>query len=407
MIDHCMNLCQISRLGYDGNVYMTDLTLQLVEHITDDGIKIHEKTVEYLNKSKKAKGKIEPYMNLRSRQYFLDRTKAYGYEKWIRLDDNIRFKFIPSGHISGSAMVYIEVSNEYHSEYILYTGDTSANRSLPYTMKPNIKNLPITHLITESTYGGQNIPQIKEDDVIDKLYGIIKKTCIEKKGDVLIASFAMARSTNLAYYLKKIYEKHLELNNIRIYMVSPLMKKCHRTIGKSQEFYDDIWKDEMDLFDWSRINHVTDYNSILDLGNNKEPHIIISSSGMGDRGVNSFLLPEKIRHKKNTVIFSGFCAEGTIGRKILEREQKTIQWNVDGQTGRVNIKANIENLVGLSSHACSHEIINMIKTANVNKLKNVVIVHGDKERCDLFKRELNNSFKCNVYTPRIGQEIKF
>ena len=405
--DHIMNFCQLLRLGYQGNVYMTDLTLQLTEHITEDGIKIHEKPVEYLNKQKKIKRKIEPYMNERSRQYFLDSVKAYGFYKWVTLTDEIRFKFIPSGHISGASMIYIEVSNEYNTETILFTGDTSCDRDIPFTMKPNIKNLPITHLITEATYGGQKIKQKTEEEVIDDLHNIIIKTCIDKKGDVLIPSFALSRSTNIAYYLKKLYENHQELNNIRIYMVSPLMKKCHNTIGLNEEFYDDFWKNEMDLFSWNRISFITEYNDILGLGNNKEPCIIISSSGMGDNGVNTFLLPEKIRHKNNSIVFVGYCAEGTIGRKILDREQKQVQWNIDGQKGKVNIKANIENLTGLSSHACSYEIINMIKTANINKLKNIIIVHGDKERCDLFKEELNKFLKCNIYTPRIGQEIKF
>ena len=402
--DHNIKFNQLKNTGFTGNVYMTDLTLQLTEHITLDGLNIHDKTVEYLNKSK---DKVKPYMDKESREYFLDSVRAYGYNKWIELTPNIRFKFIEAGHISGASMIYIEVSDEYTKEYILYTGDTSAFRDIPFTKKPNIEKLPITQFISESTYGGQNIPQRKEKDVISDLKRIITNTCLNKKGDILIPSFAMARSTNLAYYLRKAYEKYPMFRDIPIYMVSPLMKKCHETILKNPDFYDDKWKEEVDLLTWDKIRFVTEYKEVLALGDNKEPCIMIASSGMGDNGVNAFLLPEKIRHKSNSIVFVGYCAENTIGYKILNKEQTTVPYNVDGVKGNVNINANIENLVGMSSHACSNEIIDMLMTANINKLKNVLLVHGDEERCELFSEEVKERLSnVNVIIPKLGRNYK-
>lgn len=402
--DHIIKFNQLEKLGFTGTVYMTDLTLQLTEHITLDGLNIHDKTVEYLNKSK---NKVQPYMDKDSREYFLDRVKAYGYHEWIKLTPDIRFKFIEAGHISGASMIYIEISNEFTKEYILYTGDTSAFRDIPFTKKPNIEKLPITCYITEATYGGQNIPQRKEKEVIEDLGRIITSTCKTKHGDVLIPSFAMARSTNLAYYLRKTYEKYPALSDIPIYMVSPLMKKCNETILKNPDFYDDKWKNEVDLLTWNKISYITEYKEVLSLGDNKEPCIIIASSGMGDNGVNTFLLPEKIRHKNNSIVFVGYCAENTIGYKILNKEQTTVPYNVDGVKGNVNINANIENLTGMSSHACGYEIIDMLLTANVNKLKNILLVHGDEERCELLAKDFKDKFnKVNIIIPKLGKSYK-
>jgi|GEM_PF-883111 len=406
-LDHIMNLCQVQRLDFDGNIYMTDMTLKLCEHITEDGIKIHDKTVEYLSKSVK-KGNITPYMNMRSRDYFLSRVRAYGYEKWIVINDNIKFKFMASGHISGSSMIYLEVQDGYEKQTILYTGDTSCNREIPFTMKPSIKGMKINHLITESTYSHVHIEQRTEDVIVEDLHRLIKSTCIEKKGDLLIPSFAMARSTNLAYYLKKTYEKYPELNPIQIYMASPLMNKCHNTLGSDSDFYDEKWKDEMDLFEWGKISQLSEFKDVMAVSRRSEPKVWISSSGMADKGINSYLVSEIVKSRKNTIVFVGYCAEGTTGRKLIEGKQKTITSNIDGEKKTVAIRARVENLTGMSSHASGKEIVETLETAEKKKLKTVIAVHGDKDRtesmCELFQNKYKQNL--NTYAPRIGQSIK-
>ena len=105
-LDHHMNMCQLSRLDFNGTIFMTDLTLGIVEHISQDGINIHQKNVEYLSKKNQKKGtSIIPYMDMRSRQFALDRVRAYDYDKWVQLEEGIRFKLISSGHVPGAASV--------------------------------------------------------------------------------------------------------------------------------------------------------------------------------------------------------------------------------------------------------------------------------------------------------------
>ena len=407
-LDHSMNLCQLSRLDFNGTVYMSDITLQLVKHITSDGINIHLKTTEYLNKIKsKKEPEIFPYMNLRSRSLFLDKVKICDFEKWIKINDNIRFKLLPSGHISGAASVYIEVKYGKDVETVYFSGDNSANRDIPFTKKANIENLKISTAILESTYGGQKIPQKSESDMIKDLSKLINKTCIKNKGVLLIPAFAMARSTNVAYYIKKTYEKYPKFKNIPIYMVSPLMKRCHNVISKNSLDYDKKWQDEMDLFAWKNIKFITDYKFVLSLGNSTEPCIIISSSGMGKNGVNSYLLPKKAESKKNTIVFTGYCAKNTEGYQLTNGLISQMKYNINGEITTIDVKANIENISGLSSHACGYEIIDMLKTADTSKLKNIIITHGDLERGEMFKEDLLKEFNnVNIYIPKKDQVVK-
>lgn len=408
MPDHVMNLCQLSRVEFKGDIYMTEGTLKLAEHITLDGVSVHTKTIEYLNKQSKKGKTLYPYMDLRSRQYALDRVKAYGFDSWIELAEGIRFKFLHAGHISYAAMILIEVRDGYDVETILYTGDTSANRDIPMTHKPNIEKLKINHLITESTYAQVHIPQRTEGELIEDLYNIIKDSCINKDADVLLPSFAMSRSTNIAYYLMKTYEKYPELNKIPIYMASPLMAKCHKTISEGFDDYDEQWQSAKDLFRWSKIQTITEYKDVVRIAGSSGGKIFVSSSGMMDNGYNIFLTNHIVKSRKNTICIVGYCAENTVGYKLLKGEQKTLTSNIDGEKVTVNVRAKIKNIQGLSSHASGQEIIKLIQTAEQKKLRTVICVHGDNDRAtklgEMFKTAYKNPL--DVYIPRSGQKIK-
>jgi metallo-beta-lactamase family protein len=408
-LDHVQNLCQLPVMDFNGKIYMTELTLKLMEHITLDGINIHMKTVEYLNKSNRKKGeKIYPYMDLRSRENMLSRVQSYGYEKWIQLEDGIKVKFKPNGHISGSSSVVIEVCDGYEKETILYMSDTSCKREIPFVSKIDIKKDKYSIAIVESTYGHVHIPERTEDTMVEDLYRIIKSTCIEKNGDVLIPSFALSRSTNLAYFIKKAYAKYPELTSIPIYMASPLMNKCHKTIGENAEFYDQKWKDEMDLFSWRGITPITEYKELLRIIKNPQGSVYISSSGMLDAGYNTLLTSEIIKGRKNCVAMVGYCAEGTTGRKLLDGKQQTLTSNIDGEKVTVNIRAKIENLQGLSSHASGKEVVAELITAEKKKMKHVIIVHGDKERAEGLAALVDDAYssKVSIHIPTEGKRIK-
>lgn len=408
-LDHTQNLCQLPVMDFCGKIYMTELTLKLMEHISLDGINIHAKTVEYLNKSNRKKGeKIYQYMDLRSRENMLSRVRSYGYDKWIQLEDGIRAKFKPNGHISGSAAVIIEVSDGFEKQTVLYMADTSCKRDIPFTKSINIEKDKYNIAIIESTYGSVFIPQRTEEMMVEDLYRIIKTTCVEKNGDLLLPSFALARSTNIAYYIKKTYEKYPELNDVPIFMASPLMAKCHNTIGESSEFYDKKWNDEMDLFNWSKITQITEYKDLLTVIKRPQGCVYISSSGMCDSGYNTVLTSEIIKGRKNCVAIVGYCAEGTVGRKLLEGKQKTLTSNIDGEKVTVNIRAKIENLQGLSSHASGREIVSELMTAEKKKMKHVIIVHGDKERAEGLAVIVDEAYKggVNIHIPSEGQRIK-
>lgn len=407
-LDHCMNLCQVPNLGFDGIIYSTALTQEIMEHITLDGIKIHAKTAEYL--SKQSKGQVYPYMDMRSRENMLEMVRGYDYERWVEINEHIRFKFISNGHVSGSASIVIEVRDGYDRECIFISGDTSCGREMPFTKALDLadKKYSFTIMQLESTYADNYVPQKSIDEIIDELYNIVNSTCHLRKGVSLIPAFSFARSTNLFSYLKRMYEQHPELNAYRIYGISPLMYKCHKSIGQNAEFYDEKWINEMDLFDWKQITMITEYTDVVKIVESGEPCVIVSSSGMGVNGMNGFILPKIVSGRKNSVSFTGYLAPGTEGYKLINKQQKTISSYIDGKKYTAHVRAELKNISGLSSHASGQEIIDEILKTEKKKVRNIILVHGDEERCNAFKCMLENVYDRHVgiHVPRIGQSIK-
>jgi len=408
-LDHCMNLTQLPRVDFNGTIYCTALTQEIMEHITFDGVKIHASTAEYLNKS--SKSKIYPYMDMRSREKMLSFVRGYDLDRWINIDENIRFKFIGAGHVSGAASVILEVKDGYERECIFISGDTSGGRDIPFTKALDLERekYSFTTMQLESTYADNYIPQKEDHVIIEELYELVNQTCKIAKGIALIPAFSFARSTNIFLYLKKMYEKYNELSEFPVYGISPLMSKCHKSIGQNPEFYDKKWMGEMDLFSWDKLIMITDYDDMVRIINEAKPCIIVSSSGMGVKGMNSFILPKIVSGRKNSVSFTGYLAAGTEGYKLINKEQKTITSMIDGKKYTAHVRAKLQNISGLSSHCSGQEIIEQILKTEKKKVKNIVLVHGDKERCDGFKRMLEDvysGYSVNIHVPRIGQTIK-
>jgi len=391
---------------------MTELALKISEHLLSDSIKLHLKSVELMNKSKKKHQEVFPYMNLKTKDEILSRVQAYGYDRWIILNENIKFQFIGNGHVPSSSAIILEIRDGYEVRRIFISGDTSGgeNRPIPFTKKLSLldKKWVFTDYILESTYGDNLIKPKTIDDMIEQLHENIQETCIEKRGKYLLPVFSFARSTNLILYLKKTFEKYPEFSKIPIYAMSPLLCKCHATIGESDEFYDDIWKDEMDLFKWENVSMISDFKDVEAILKKNEVCIILSSAGMGLNGFNSIVIPSIIQGRKNHVSFTGYLAEGTEGHLIINKKQKTVTNYIDGVKETVYIRAKTSNISGLSSHCSGQELVDIMNKIEKKRVRNIILQHGDKNQCDGFKKLLLTTFKSdvNIHIPRIGEKIK-
>lgn len=398
--DHTQLLGILPSSDFSGKILTTALTAELMDINLRDGAYLHNKEIERVNKRRK--NKLTPLFTMRSVEKVLSQVRGYSFNQEIKLSDNIKVELLPAGHIPGSCMPLITVKDGYNNKKILFTGDTSGdNRNLPFTMKPDLSKMKINTVVSESTYGNR---QIEESDKVEELYNHVKETCIKNKGTLVSPVFAISRSTNMLMYLKQAYDKHEDIRKIPIYFASPMAIKSHFRIGDKNNFvfYDKEWEQFKDLWKWNKVTYIDNFEDVQRYLDNGNPKIIYSSSGMCTGGYISYILGNFLPNKRSKVLFCGYQANGSIGRKILEKKQKSV--NVGGK--QVRIRADVDFLGGMSSHASGDDIIDMFNKIDKKKLKNVIITHGDYEQSLGLKRKFEQNFKnINTYIPKYGQEI--
>lgn len=408
--DHCSLLPRLPALGYNGTIITTQLSAELSEINLLDACKIHLKEIEKENniKKKKTNKYKEPYIPLftqASTQWAIDNMRGYSYNQEIILNSKVSLKLIPSGHIGGASMVLITIKDGYEKN-ILFTGDTSCERDIPFTMKANIENMKIDYIITENTYGDRLIPKCNP---VDEFAKYIKETCIEKQSKLLAPVFSISRSTNVLHYLKLAYEKYPELNEIPIYLCSPMAVKSHRVLGKdsSFEYYDDKWYEYKDLWNWSKITYVDSFKRMKEIMSRKEKAIYCASQGMLEAGFSQYIASQLLPKKNNRIVICGYQGVSTMGRNLLDGVQKSITIiDIDGNKSKVPIRADISMIDGLSSHADYKSLIDMFKTTKWTKIKKIIVVHGNEETCYIFANKLKNNFNADVCVPNYGDIIK-
>ena len=416
--DHCalLPLCAREEVGFQGKIMCTEASQGLIAlNITDCAFIMAQECKAY---NKHAKTPLYPIYSMEDAEKTIPMIQGYGYNEDIRLSDRVSFKFIPNGHLFGSACIYITyMKDEYTNKHLLFTGDHfyGANnlQKRPFTKSFDTeKTLKPSIVITESTYGGR---------YHDTKYNVekeLEKMILEshRKGHVLfIPAFAIARSTQIAYYIKRIFERHPELmsdENYPIYMSGKMMAAAHRIIGSERlknEFVDEKWHDAYDLFQWSKIKKIDNFMDVESNLIDNKPKIIIASSGMISGGYSTFLAEHLLPRGNVDVLLCGYQAEGTVGRVLLDATKGGKRRAVI-QGKEVRIKCNILGALTLSGHADERQLKEMItKQCDGRVLKKIVIIHGDEDAKESLKEDLEKTLNMDrkeIFIPKPNEIVK-
>jgi metallo-beta-lactamase family protein len=408
--DHCDNLGRLPALDFKGKILATSLTAELMEINLLDNCRIHNKDIERENKKKEKKKKhTEMYIPLYTQasiQWVLENTRGYSYDKEIKLNNHVSAKFIPSGHISGASSIVITIKEKDNIRRMLFTGDVSCDRNIPFTKKLDIKDEKFDYIATENTYGDRLIPKT---DIVAELKGHITETCMVRNSKILLPVFSIARSTNMLFYLKEVYKYNPQFRDVKIYLVSPMACKSHSVIGKdtSFEFYDEQWKEQKDLWKWANIEYIESFKKLQKIIDIDERCIYCASSGMLSGGLSQFIASKLLPKKTNKIVFCGYQAINSLGRNILEHEQKKITiTDVDLKKIEIPINCDIDFIDGCSSHGDYQDIIKAFKSTKYSKIKKIIVTHGQEEVCNIFANKLKKEFNADIYVPNYGETIK-
>ncbi|MHC1707362.1 MAG: MBL fold metallo-hydrolase RNA specificity domain-containing protein [Bacteroidales bacterium] len=400
-IDHSGLIPYVYKLGFRGSVICTDATRDLCAIMLADSAHIQENDVKWFNKRRTAKGlkAVDPLYTEKEARACMELFIAVAYNRKFNIDSNIRVKFTNTGHMLGSAVVNLDITEKGETTAIAYTGDIG--RPVNRILKPPQPFPHCDYLITESTYGNRLHPHLEEAE--SELLRIIHYTCVVKKGKLIIPSFAIGRTQEVVYSLNNFFNSGL-LPKIKIYVDSPLAVNATEIFRLHTSYLNDEVKQVMttdpDPFGFRSLFYITSPEESKALNSSQEPCIIISASGMMEAGRIKHHLANNISNPNNTILAVGYCSPVTLGARIL-RGEKIV--SIFGE--KHEVLADIERVESFSGHGDYQEMLNYLNCQDKEKIKKVFVVHGETESQEYFAVELKKAGFRSVEIPAKGDQF--
>ncbi|RED43835.1 metallo-beta-lactamase family protein [Winogradskyella eximia] len=382
-LDHVGYLPRLLKQGFSGKIMGTAPTLAIAEIILRDSAKIHEEEAEKANKENYSKhNPALPFYTVKEAENTVTLFEEQLPDKWIVLSEHISYRFQYNGHIIGATFIELDIN----SKRFVFSGDIG--RSNDYLLNDPKRPEWADFLFIESTYGDKLHP---EEDVEGILTEIILET-LEKKGNLIIPSFAVERLQTLMYILWQLYKKN-KIPNIPVFVDSPMgnnvlsvFKRFPKWHKLSDEDYNAMCK---------HVNIVASYKETWETIDDKRSKIIIAGSGMVTGGRVLTYLKQLIDEPSTTVLLVGYQAEGTRGRQLQDGVHEIRFFGK-----YYPVKATIKNIASLSAHADQHDLINWM--SNIKNIpENVYLIHGEPTALDAFRVKIKDTYHWNVTIPKI------
>ena len=391
-IDHCGLLPKLTNNGFSGSIYTTSATADLLSSMLMDSAFIQEKDTEHENKRRLREGKEprEPLYTQDDVPDVLSKIITAEYDTRINISADLSFMLRDAGHIIGSAMVQLFVTENSEYKTIVFSGDLG-QWNVPIIEDPTFLSRA-DHIFIETTYGDRL--HDKPEPRKDSLYRHIKNV-YKKGGKLLIPSFALERTQELLYTLSELINENSDFPDMNIYLDSPLAIKITEVFKNHPEVYDEDARARKDKpFNFPRLICTPATEDSIKLNNLDKPAIIIAGNGMCTAGRIRHHLKHGIWDPKNTILFVGYQAEGTLGRHLLEGKKEV---RMMGSTFAV--KAEIDRIHAFSAHADRDELLTWLKSF-LEKPRQVHLIHGEKKVMEKFADTLKEEgFMPHIQVP--------
>jgi len=399
-IDHCGNIPNLIKKGFEGVVFATTATQDLCGALLRDSAHIQEKDVEYVNKKHLKKGEelVEPLYTIEDVERALTHFKGFFYDRTFNILDNVVCNFLDAGHILGSSFIQLDIKRNDGNCRLVFTGDVG-RKNLPILKDPEIPE-DVDFLIIETTYGNRLHDPIGKAE--EKLCSIINRV-VQRRGKIIIPAFSVGRTQEIVFSLHNLWEAG-RLPKIPVFVDSPLSVNATEIFRAHTECYDretmTLLKEENDPLGFSNLTYVTSVEKSKEINSLTEPCIIISSSGMCEAGRILHHLKNNIEDPRNLILIVGFQSQNTLGRRLVEKETVV---KIFGE--EYNRKAEVEIINSYSAHADRNELLEFIlEVSKKNHLKKIFLVHGEEKSITSFNELLHESVNgIEIIIPKRGE----
>ena len=410
-IDHSGRIPKLYNEGYRNQVIATKATCDLCSIMLPDSGHIQEMEVEWKNRKRNRKGEkpLPPLYTAEDAAKCLEIFRPVSYDEIVEVAPDIQVRFNDAGHMLGSAIIEVWITENGETKKTVFTGDLG-NNDIPLLSPPTMIS-DADYLVMESTYG--NRLHIRNDEKAQIFLDVVYET-LEKGGTVVIPSFAVGRTQEILFELNQIKEKrndeefakkYQKLMSIPVYVDSPLAISATEVFRENMNLFNDETQkvissgDNPLEFPGLKFTRTAEESKALNA--KEESAIIISASGMCEVGRIKHHLKHHLWDPNSTILFVGYQAPGTLGSKLVNGEKKV---KIFGEEIAVN--ARIEYIEGYSGHADQEWLMNFVYSFTTPP-KHIFLVHGEPEAQKELKEKIEENTNILVTIPDFGESYEF
>jgi KH/beta-lactamase-domain protein len=391
-LDHCGLLPLLYKYGYDGPVYCTPPTRDLMSLLQIDYLKVTA-----------GEGRKTPYESSHIREV-VKHCIPLRYGETTDISSDIRLTFQNAGHILGSAIGHFHVGDGLHN--IAVTGDIKYEKT--WLFNPAVNKFPrLETLIIESTYGGHQDFQPSRKEAANQLNEIVKRT-LARGGKVIVPVFAVGRSQEVMIVLEQLMRQK-EILQVPVYLDGMIWEATaiHTAYPEylNNQLREDIFQKGENPFLSEIFKRIDSVEMRENICNDTDPCIVLATSGMLNGGPIMEFLKAWGTDEKNTLVFVGYQAEGTVGRR-LQKGWKEISVSEHGKPITVKINLDIETCDGFSGHSDRRQLMTYIHHCDP-KPENVIVCHGEETKCYDLAGSIHKNLGIDARVPMNLETVRY
>ena len=401
-IDHSGLLPKLVKDGFKGKIYCTPATKELATVLMEDSAGIQEGDIRYVNKKRAAKGLpfLQPMYTTEDAIEAANQFVAIDYNTWQKIEEGVELQFTDAGHIIGSAAVHLRVQENGNTKKITFSGDVGRYRDIILKSPQTFEQSDV--IIIESTYG--NSLHDFHLAAPDLLLEWIEKTCITKKGKLIIPAFSVGRTQEILFALNQL-ELERRLPKLDYFVDSPLSIKATEIVKKYPKYFNQfiqkVLESDADPFAFEGLQYVQTREESKKINYRNEPCVIISSSGMAEAGRVKHHISNAIENSRNSILMSGYCEPNSLGGRLISGAKEVRIFGVEHE-----VHAEIGAIRSMSAHGDYDDLCQFLACQNPNLVEQLFLVHGEFDvQQDFRNRLIHKGFK-NVVIPELHGEIK-
>jgi metallo-beta-lactamase family protein len=400
-IDHSGLIPYAYKLGFRGSVVCTNATRDLCSIMLADTAYIQEHDTQVFNKRRAKKGVplVTPIFTQEDAKECMSLFIGVPLGMKFRIHDNIKVKFTNTGHMLGSGVANLVITENGRTTNLAYTGDIGRPSSRILAPPKPFPQADI--LITESTYGDRLHKDVTSAE--QELLDVVHHTCVDKGGKLIIPSFSVGRTQEIVFSLNNFFNQG-KLPRVEIFVDSPLSVNATTIFRMHPECFNKetlhVMETDSDPFGFNSLTYITMQEDSKKLNDYKGPCIIISASGMAEAGRIKHHLANNISNPKNTILMVGYCSPATLGAKIAGGAKEV---SIFGTVYPVN--AEVRSIDAFSGHADYRELISFLSCQDKSAITETFLVHGEYETQVNYSARLQESGFSNIQIPSMRQEF--